>query len=84
MKLASNIATLAMTFGLAVWSGYLLFSAGSLVTIGYVFAIPLFAGSTAHCVISVINFLPKRDGKKADTPASEKEGIKPGATAQPA
>ena len=75
MKIINNVATLCMSFGHAVFSGALLFSAGSLTTIGWLVAVPLFIGSTAHVSLSVMNLIPEK--KEGSVKADEKSGKKP-------
>lgn len=74
MKSINNVATLCMSFGLAVFAGSFLFAAGSLTVIGWLVCVPLFIGATGHTAISVYNLIPERKKKDAK---DEKEGLKP-------
>ena len=74
MKTINNVATLCMSFGLAVFAGSFLFSAGTLSVIGWLVTIPLFIGATGHTAISVYNLIPEAKEKPAK---DEKQGVKP-------
>lgn len=64
MKIISNIATLSMAFGLAVFAGSFLFGAGTLSVVGWLVTAPLFLGATGHVALSIYNMLPERKDKK--------------------
>ena len=78
MKIISNIATLCMSFGLAILAGSFIFGAGSLTVIGWLVAVPLFLGSTGHVALSIYNMIPERKKDGVQTPADEKNNKKPG------
>jgi len=83
MKIINNVATLCMSFGLAILAGSFLFGAGSLTVIGWLVALPLFVGSTGHVALSIYNMIPERKDNKVSAPAGERDQHKPG-TQEPA
>jgi hypothetical protein len=70
MKNIANIGSLCMSFGLAVFAGALLFTGGPLTVLGYIVAVPLFAGSLIHFGLSVKSMIPE---KKEETAAQTTE-----------
>lgn len=74
MKTINNVATLCMSFGLSIFAGAFLFSAGSLSVIGWLCMVPLFVGATGHTAISVYNLIPERKDKPA---GEEINNVKP-------
>jgi len=71
MKTITNVATLCMSFGLAVFAGSFLFSAGTLSVVGWLVTIPLFIGATGHTALSVYNLIPEGKEKPAVDPKEE-------------
>jgi hypothetical protein len=70
-----------MSFGLSLFAGMFLFSAGSLTVLGWLVFLPLFVGSTGHFALAIYSLLPEKvegaDAVVKETPAKEKEGLKP-------
>ncbi len=72
MGTVNKIATFLIVGGLGVASGHLLFSAGTLTTLGWFVALPLFVGSTTKAICIVYDVCA---GPIASMTAKAKEAI---------
>lgn len=76
MNVISNVASVCMSFGLAVLAGSFIFGGGALGITGWLISLPLFIGSCGVFAVSAYNLIPERKRIEAATDV-EMQGRKP-------
>ena len=77
MNTFNNICSLGVAAGLAIFTGAILFSPGTLTALGWCTVVPVFAGSLGHITVGLYGLIPQSVKDKASNIGEEMRKKKP-------